>query len=79
MSWKHQPMNLGYFISQIMQKARHPSYPIKSNLTITSLIHTLGFKTSSIDKKKCYLEHPKFNTKGPNQIQNQLTTFYPYT
>ena len=52
MSRKHQPMNLGYFISQIMQKARHPSYPIKSNLTITSLIHTLEFKSSSIDQKQ---------------------------
>ena len=52
MSRKHQPMNLGYFISQIMQKAWHPSYPIKSNLTITSLIHTLGFKASSIDQKQ---------------------------
>ena len=51
MSRKHQPMNLGYFISQIMQKARHPSYLIKSNLTITSLIHTLGFKASYIDQK----------------------------
>ena len=49
MSRKHQPMNLGYFISQIMQKVRHSSYPIKSNLTITSLIDTLGFKASSID------------------------------
>ena len=49
---KHQLMNLGYFIFQIMQKARHPSYPIKSNLTIISLIHTLGFKASSIDQKQ---------------------------
>ena len=45
-------MNLGYFISQIMQIARHPSYPIKSNLTITSLIHTLGLKASSIYQKQ---------------------------
>ena len=52
MSRKHQPMNLGYFIFQIMQKARHPSYPIKSNLTIISLVHTLGFKTSSVDQKQ---------------------------
>ena len=51
MSKKHQHMNLGYFISQIMQKARHPSYPIKSNPIITSLIHTLLFKASSIDQK----------------------------
>ena len=49
---KHQLMNLGYFIFQIMQKARHPSYPIKSNLTIISLIHTLVFKASSIDQKQ---------------------------
>ena len=69
MSRKHQLMNLGYFISQIMQKARHPSYPIKSNLTITSLIHTLGLKASSITKNS-HLENPKSNTKGPNQIQN---------
>ena len=78
MSRKHQPINLGYFISQIMQKARHPSYPIKSNLTITSLIHILGFKASSIDQNS-HLEHPKSNTKGSNQIQNQLARFYPQT
>ena len=48
-SRKHQPMNLGHFISQIMQRAGHPSYPIKSNLTITSMIDTLGFKASFID------------------------------
>ena len=52
MSRKHQPMNLGYFISQIMQKVRHLSYPIKSNLTISSLIDTLGFKAFSIDQKQ---------------------------
>ena len=51
-----------------MQKVRHPSYPIKSNLTIASLIDTLSS-----------LEHPKFNTEGPNQIQKELTTFYPQT
>ena len=34
MSRKHQPMNLGYFISQIMQKARHPSY-----LRVQSLLY----------------------------------------
>ena len=49
---KHQLMNLGYFIFRIMQKTRHPSYPIKSNLTIISLIHTLVFKASSIDQKQ---------------------------
>ena len=78
MSKKHQPMNLGYFISQIMQKVRYPSYPIKSNLTITSLIHTLGFKASSIDQKQS-LKAPQVQTKDPNQIQNELATFYPHT
>ena len=48
---KHQPMNLGHSISQIMQKARQPSYPIKANLTITSLIEIVGFKVSSIKQK----------------------------
>ena len=48
---KHQPMNLGHSISQIMQKARQLSYPIKANLTITSLIKTLEFKASSINQK----------------------------
>ena len=42
-------MNLGYFISQIMQKASKPFYPVKENLITTSLIDTLGFKTSSIN------------------------------
>ena len=64
MSRKHQPMNLGYFISQIMQKARHPSYLIKSNLTITSLIHTLGFKASSINQKQSH-KAPKVQYKRP--------------
>ena len=64
MSRKHQPMNLGYFISQIMQKARHPSYPIKSNLTITFLIHTLGFKAFSIDQKQS-LRAPQVQYKRP--------------
>ena len=45
-------MNLGHSISQIMQKASQPFYPIKANLTITSLIETLGFKTSSIDQNQ---------------------------
>ena len=35
-------MKLGHFIFQIMQKASQPPYPIKANLTITSLIDTLG-------------------------------------
>ena len=48
---KHQPMNLGHSISQIMQKVSKPSYLIKTNMIITSLIDTLGFKASSIDKK----------------------------
>ena len=64
MSRKHQPMNLGYFISQIMQKARHPFYPIKSNLTITFLIHTLGFKAFSIDQKQS-LRAPQVQYKRP--------------
>ena len=64
MSRKHQPMNLGYFISQIMQKARHLSYPIKSNLTITSLIDTLGFKASSVDQKQS-LRAPQVQYKMP--------------
>ena len=37
-------MNLDHSISQIMQKASRPSYPIKANLTITALIETLEFK-----------------------------------
>ena len=44
-------MNLGHSISQIMQKESQSSYPVKANLTITSLIKTLGFKASSIDQK----------------------------
>ena len=43
-------MNLGHFISQIMQKASQPSYSIKANLTITLLIETLGFKAFFIDQ-----------------------------
>ena len=64
-------MNLSYFISQIMQKARHPSYPIKSNLTITSLIHTLGFKASSIDQKQL-LRTPQVQYKRP-QLDSKST------
>ena len=41
---KHQPINLGHFISQIMQKASQSFYLIKANLTITSLIDTLDSK-----------------------------------
>jgi len=52
MSRKHQPINLGHFISQIMQKANQLSHPLKANLTITSLIETLGFKPFFIDQKK---------------------------
>ena len=51
MSRKHQPMNLSHPISGTMPKASQPSYPIKANLTIISLIETLGFKASSIDQK----------------------------
>ena len=74
MSRKHQPMNLGYFISQIMQKTRHPSYPIKSNLTISSLIDTLGFKASSIDQKQSLrapqvqYKMPQSDSKGTNHV-----------
>ena len=64
MSRKHQPMNLGKFIFQIMEKARHLSYPIKSNLTITSLIHILGFKASFIDQKQS-LRAPQVQYKRP--------------
>ena len=51
MSRKYQPMNLGHFISQIMQKASQPSYPNKVNLTKSFFIEILGFKTSSINQK----------------------------
>ena len=44
-------MNLGHFISLIMQKVSQHSYSIKAYLTITSLIETLGFKASFIDQK----------------------------
>ena len=67
-------MNLGHSISQIMQKSSQRSYLIKENLTITSLIETLGFKASSIDS---HLEYPRLNIKGPNQIQNEPTMFSP--
>ena len=73
-SRKYQLMNLGHHISQIMPKASQPSYLIKANLTITSLIETLGFKASSIDS---HLEYPRLNIKGPNQIQNEPTMFSP--
>ena len=76
MSRKHQPMNLGYFISQIMQKAWHPSYPIKSNLTITSLIHTLGFKTSSIDQKQS-LRAPQVQYKRPQSDSKSTNHILP--
>ena len=49
MSRKHWPMNLGHFISQIMLKTNQPFYLIKANLTITSLVDTLGFKAFFID------------------------------
>ena len=74
MSRIHQPMNLGYFIFQIIQKARHPSYPIKLNLTITSLIHTLGLKASSIDQKQSFRAsqvqyiRPQSDSKSTNHI-----------
>ena len=55
-------MNLGHSISQIMKKASQPSYPIKTNLIITSLIETLGFTTSSKNKS---LEAPQTQYKRP--------------
>ena len=67
-------MNLGYFISQIIQKTRHPSYPIKLNLTITSLIHTLGLKASSIDQKQLFRAsqvqyiRPQSDSKSTNHV-----------
>ena len=76
MSRKHQPMNLGYFIYQIMQKVRHPSYPIKSNLTITSLIHTLGFKTSFIDQKQS-LRAPQVQYKRPQSDSKSTNHVLP--
>ena len=50
MSRKHQPMNLDHFISQIIQKASQPFTQLKQ-ISITSLIKTLGFKASFIDKR----------------------------
>ena len=50
MSRKHLPMNLGHFISKIIQKASQPFTQLKQ-ISITSLIETLGFKASFIDKK----------------------------
>ena len=57
-----------------MQKAKHPSYSIKSNLTIASLIDTLGFKASSIDQKQSLIasqvqyKRPQSNSKGTNHV-----------
>ena len=36
-------------------------------------------RVQSLLTKNNPLEHPKFNTKGPNQIQKELTTFYSHT
>ena len=69
-------MNLGYFISQIMQEARHPSDPIKSNLTITSLIHILGFKVSSIDQKQS-LRAPQVQYKRPQSNSKSINHVLP--
>jgi len=66
-------MNLGHSISQIMQKASKPFYLTKTNLTITSLIDTLGFKASSIDKKPVILSTPNSIQKAPIRFKmNQL-------
>ena len=51
MSKKHQPMNLCQVHFPNYAKSKPTFYPIKANLTITSLILTLWFKTSSIDQK----------------------------
>ena len=50
---------------QIMQKVSQPSYPIKANLTITSLIETLGFKASSINQKPVTESIPNSIQKAP--------------
>ena len=50
---------------QIMQKVSQPSYPIKANLTITSLIETLGFKASSINQKPVTESIPNSIQKVP--------------
>ena len=36
-------------------------------------------RVQSLLTKNNPLERPKFNTKGPNQIQNELATFYSHT
>ena len=59
-----------------MQKARHPSYPIKSNLTITSLIYTLGFKASSIDQKQS-LRAPQVQYKRPQSDSKSTNHVLP--
>ena len=57
-----------------MQKAKHPSYSIKSNLTIASLIDTLGFKASSIDQKQSLIasqvqyKWSQSDSKGTNHV-----------
>ena len=51
-----------------MQKVSQPSHPIKENLTITSLIETLGFKASSINQKPII-------ESTPNSIQKALIKF----
>ena len=77
MSRKHQPMDLDHFISQIIQKASQPFTQLKQ-ISITSLIETLGFNLFYWQETS-HLEHPKVNTKGPNQIQKGPITFYPHS
>ena len=43
------------------------------------MIHTLGLKASSIYQKQSLRAPPSSIQKGPNQILNQLTMFYPHT
>ena len=72
---KHYSMNLGHSISQIMQKASQLFYPVKANLTITSLIETLGFKTSSIDQKPVTQSTPNSIQKTPIRFKMNQPRF----
>ena len=76
MSKKHKPMNLSYFISQIMQKASQPSYPIKANLTITSLINTLDSKPLLLTKNQS-LRAPQTQYKRPQSDSKETNHVLP--
>ena len=71
---KHHPINLGHFISQIMQKASQSFYLIKANLTITSLINTLDSKPLLLTKNKSLrapqtqYKRPQLDSKGTNHV-----------